>query len=51
MLHESFHEEPGSVMFANSMDTSDIEEIQMFLDESVKGNCEGMVYSAILMVF
>jgi DNA ligase-1 len=40
-LRESFRPEPGSVVFANSMDTEDTEEIQLFLDESVKGNCEG----------
>lgn len=31
-------------MFANSIDTSEIEEIQEFLNLSVKSKCEGKFY-------
>jgi DNA ligase 1 len=49
LLRETFIEAEGSVVFANSMDTGDTEEIQLFLDESVKGNCEGRGFFGFLI--
>jgi DNA ligase-1 len=38
LLHENFHEVEGEFRFATSIDTSTMEEVQDFLEESVKGN-------------
>jgi hypothetical protein len=38
LLRENFHEVEGEFKFATSNDTSTMEEVQVFLDESVKGN-------------
>jgi DNA ligase-1 len=38
LLHEMFHEVEGEFRFATSIDTSTMEEVQDFLEESVKGN-------------
>jgi hypothetical protein len=37
LLHEKFHEVEGECRFATSIDTSTMEEVQDFLEESVKG--------------
>lgn len=37
LLKEHFNEETGKWKFATSLDTSTMEEVQTFLDESVKG--------------
>jgi hypothetical protein len=37
LLHEKFHEVEGEFRFAMSIDTSTMEEVQDFLEESVKG--------------
>lgn len=39
LLKENFKEAEGEWTFANSLDTSSMEEVQDFLDESVKGYC------------
>lgn len=42
-LREAFTEIPGEFLFAKSMDTSNVEEIQTFLDQSIKDSCEGLM--------
>ena len=37
LLRENFKEVEGEFVFAKSMDSTDIEDIQEFLDESIKG--------------
>jgi DNA ligase 1 len=43
LLHESFVEVKGEFAFAKSMDATSVEEIQAFLEESVKDSCEGLM--------
>ncbi|KAK0099528.1 hypothetical protein ONS96_008363 [Cadophora gregata f. sp. sojae] len=43
LLHESFIPVEGEFTFATSMDGQEIDEIQLFLDESVKASCEGLM--------
>jgi DNA ligase-1 len=38
LLCENFQEVEGEFKFATSNDTSTMEEVQVFLEESVKGN-------------
>lgn len=40
LLKKHFKEVEGEWKFANSLDTSTMEEVQVFLDESVKGFCD-----------
>lgn len=42
LLHESFVETEGEFLFATSMDTSSLDEISEFLDQSIKGELEGV---------
>ena len=43
LLHEAFTPVEGEFAFAQYGDTTDIEEIQTLLDDSVKASCEGLM--------
>ena len=43
LLREHFHAVPGEFGFATSNDGETTEEIQTFLEESVKDGCEGLM--------
>lgn len=43
LLHEAFNPTEGEFAFANYMDGQELDEIQTFLDESVKASCEGLM--------
>jgi len=47
LLRENFKETEGEFVFAASKDTNDVEEIQNLIDESVKGNCEGLMVKTL----
>ncbi|KAI8611037.1 ATP-dependent DNA ligase, partial [Chytriomyces sp. MP71] len=42
-LKESFVEREGKFAFAKSLEANSVDAIQTFLDESVAGNCEGLM--------
>jgi DNA ligase-1 len=43
LLHEAFAPVEGEFGYATSMDGQELDEIQTFLDESVKASCEGLM--------
>ncbi|GFY65015.1 DNA ligase 1 [Trichonephila inaurata madagascariensis] len=47
LLHSSFVEVESEFMFVNYKDGNSAETMQEFLDESVKGNCEGLMVKAL----
>lgn len=47
LLYEHFQEVSGDWKFATYSDTEDIDELQAFLNESVKGNCEGLMVKTL----
>uniref|UniRef100_A0A1B0D270 DNA ligase n=1 Tax=Phlebotomus papatasi TaxID=29031 RepID=A0A1B0D270_PHLPP len=47
LLRENFIQVEGTWKFATSLDTNDINDLQNFLDESVKGNCEGLMVKSL----
>ncbi|XP_066250298.1 DNA ligase 1 isoform X2 [Euwallacea similis] len=47
LLKEHFKEHDGEWLFAKCLDTTKMEEVQEFLEESVKGNCEGLMVKTL----
>lgn len=43
VLHENFEPVAGKFQFATSKNSSNLEELQNFLDQSVKDSCEGLM--------
>ncbi|KAL2264105.1 hypothetical protein VTK26DRAFT_2307 [Humicola hyalothermophila] len=43
LLHEAFQPVEGEFAFATAMNGQELDEIQSFLDESVKASCEGLM--------
>jgi len=47
LLHESIRCIPGELVFAESRTTSNIDEINMYLEQSVKDGCEGLMVKTL----
>ncbi|XP_068233149.1 DNA ligase 1 [Palaemon carinicauda] len=47
LLKEHFNEVEGEFIFAKSMDSTNTEDIEEFLEESIKGNCEGLMVKTL----
>ncbi|XP_063897462.1 DNA ligase 1 [Helicoverpa armigera] len=46
-LREHFNQVEGQWQFATSRDCSSIEEVQQFMEEAVRGSCEGLMVKAL----
>lgn len=47
LLYKSFNVIPNEFQFAKASDASDVEAIQEFLNESIAGNCEGLMVKTL----
>ncbi|KAG0242310.1 hypothetical protein BGW41_004524 [Actinomortierella wolfii] len=47
LLYSHFNEVPGEFLFAKCMNSTQIEDIQTFLDQSVANNCEGLMVKTL----
>ncbi|KAL5035757.1 hypothetical protein BDV3_005611 [Batrachochytrium dendrobatidis] len=47
LLHENFVEVDGQFQFAKHMTSNSVDEIQIFLDDSIVGNCEGLMVKTL----
>lgn len=47
LLQENFQVHEGEWQMATSLDTSDVDELQNFLEVSIKGNCEGLMVKTL----
>lgn len=47
LLREHFHEVEGEFGFAANADLENVDDIQEYLEESVKGNCEGLMVKTL----
>ncbi|KAL1404556.1 hypothetical protein pipiens_005306 [Culex pipiens pipiens] len=47
LLYKHFREIEGEWKYATRLDTGDIDELQRFLEEAVKGNCEGLMVKTL----
>ncbi|KNZ51081.1 DNA ligase [Puccinia sorghi] len=43
LLKDHFYQVPGEFSFATSVDVDSVDEIQTFLDDSIKAGCEGLM--------
>ncbi|KAL9924277.1 DNA ligase 1 isoform X2 [Glossina fuscipes] len=47
LLKEHFVEQEGIWRFATAVDTMDVDEVQQSLEDSIKGNCEGLMVKTL----
>uniref|UniRef100_A0AAG5DIM6 DNA ligase n=1 Tax=Anopheles atroparvus TaxID=41427 RepID=A0AAG5DIM6_ANOAO len=47
LLYEHFREVEGQWKYATRLDTDDLDELQRFLEEAVRGNCEGLMVKTL----